>query len=369
MSTYSNNLRIELIDNGTQAGTWGNTTNTNLGTIIEDSIAGYVTVSVIASAQAFTAIDGAADQARNAMIRVTTTTGANFAVYAPPYSKQYVLFNDSAYTATIYNSTIQGNTTAAGTGVTVPAGKTMTVWSDGTNFTVQNNHLIANLVGNVTGNVTGQLDGSISSATTATTQAPGTNTTQVATTAFVQAATGTLGTMSTQNANNVAITGGSITGATLNASDISSGTVPTARLASGTANNTTFLRGDQTWATPANSGGTVTSITAGSGLTGGTITSSGTLAVDIYTGSSSSNTSYPYGSYVLVSVSSGASIITPRNSSITIYVPSSPNDWYFSPTFFSGFGTLAGTWRARGSFNTPRAGCVSDAAALFQRTA
>jgi hypothetical protein len=53
---------------------------------------------------------------------------------------------------------------------------------------------------------------------TAPTASPGTNTTQVATTAFVgaavTAATGSLGTMSTQNANNVAITGGSITGIT-----------------------------------------------------------------------------------------------------------------------------------------------------------
>jgi hypothetical protein len=41
------------------------------------------------------------------------------------------------------------------------------------------------------------------------------------------------------------------------ASDLSSGTVPTARLGSGTANSTTFLRGDQTWATVAGSGGDV----------------------------------------------------------------------------------------------------------------
>ena len=39
------------------------------------------------------------------------------------------------------------------------------------------------------------------------------------------------------------------------ASDITSGTIATARLGSGTANNTTFLRGDNTWATPAGGGG------------------------------------------------------------------------------------------------------------------
>ena len=41
----------------------------------------------------------------------------------------------------------------------------------------------------------------------------------------------------------------------IDASDITTGTIATARLASGTANNTTFLRGDQTWAVPSGGGG------------------------------------------------------------------------------------------------------------------
>lgn len=203
MSTYSNNLRIELITTGTQAGTWGDTTNTNLGTVVEDSIAGYVTVSVIAANQAFTAVDGAADQARNAMIRLTTTTGANFAVYAPPASKLYVIYNDSSYVATIYNSTVVGNTTAAGTGVAIPAGKIVTVWSNGTDFLFQNNHLDSLTLANAlpvssggTGATTSTGSGAVVLATspalagtpTSTTASPGTNTTQIATTAFVQAA-------------------------------------------------------------------------------------------------------------------------------------------------------------------------------------
>ena len=35
MSTYSTTLRLELIGNGEQSGTWGDTTNTNLGDLIE----------------------------------------------------------------------------------------------------------------------------------------------------------------------------------------------------------------------------------------------------------------------------------------------------------------------------------------------
>ena len=111
-STYSPDLRIELIGAGEQAGTWNTTTNTNLGTLIEDAISGYVSVSVTSANQALTANNGLADQARNAAIALTTTTTANFAVYTPPSSKQYTIRNTTAYIATIYNSTALGNTTA-----------------------------------------------------------------------------------------------------------------------------------------------------------------------------------------------------------------------------------------------------------------
>jgi hypothetical protein len=165
---YSNNLRIELITTGTQAGTWGNTTNSNLGTIIEDSIAGYVTVLVTSASYALTALDGAEDEARNAIIRLTTSYANAFAVYAPPVSKLYTIFNDTAYTATVYNATIANGTTPAGTGIAIAAGQTATIWSNATNFYAQNTQLVGT--------------------PTAPTAAAGTNTTQIATTAFVQTA-------------------------------------------------------------------------------------------------------------------------------------------------------------------------------------
>jgi len=134
-STYSPDLRIELIGAGDQAGNWGSTTNTNLGTLIEQAIAGYTSISVTSANQAFTVNNGAEDQARAAMIALSTTTVAAFAVYAPPVSKQYIIYNTGAtHTATIYNSTVSGNTTAAGTGIAIAAGKKVQVFSDGTNF-------------------------------------------------------------------------------------------------------------------------------------------------------------------------------------------------------------------------------------------
>lgn len=154
-STYSPDLRIELIGTGDQAGVWGATTNNNMAYVLEQAIAGYVSVAVGSANQALTYINGATsvaadNQSVHASIALTTSTGANFAVYAPPASKQYTIYNASSYVATIYNSTVIGNTTAAGTGVAIPAGKTMTVWSDGTNFSQQNTHLISPTIASAT---------------------------------------------------------------------------------------------------------------------------------------------------------------------------------------------------------------------------
>ena len=203
-STYSPSLRIELIGAGDQAGTWNTTTNSNLGTIIESAIAGYVAVSVTSANQAFTASDGAADQARNAVIALSTTTGANFAVYAPPQEKTYVIYNTTAYTATIYNSTTLGNTTAAGLGVAVAAGGKVAVFSDGTNFRTTDAGSFSGILpvanggtGVATSTGTGSTVLSASptftgspvlpSGTTAVTQTFGNSSTLLATTAFVQA--------------------------------------------------------------------------------------------------------------------------------------------------------------------------------------
>lgn len=138
-STYSTSLRAELIGSGDQAGAWGSTTNGNLSNIFDVAIAGYQTVSVISASQALTYLNGPTttanlNQSVYAMLRFTTTTGAVFNVYAPPVSKQYIVYNNSGYSMTIYNSTVIGNTTAAGTGVVVANGDKVMVWSDGTNF-------------------------------------------------------------------------------------------------------------------------------------------------------------------------------------------------------------------------------------------
>jgi hypothetical protein len=144
-SSYSTDLRIELIANGEQSGVWGTTTNNNLGTLIEDAIAGLANVSVTSANQALTAFNGVADQARCAAINLTTTTVAPFNIYVPPVPKLYVIINSSPYAATIYASTTLGNTTPAGAGVSLAANSSCFVRSDGTNIRDAINHISGTL--------------------------------------------------------------------------------------------------------------------------------------------------------------------------------------------------------------------------------
>lgn len=137
-STYSSDLRIELIANGEQSGTWGSTTNNNLGTLIEDAISGMVTVTVTSAAQALTALNGAADEARCAALEVVVAAGANCSIYAPPVTKIYVVKNTSLlYNVTVYANTgplPPNSTIAAGVGVVVPPDKTMLIRCDTVNM-------------------------------------------------------------------------------------------------------------------------------------------------------------------------------------------------------------------------------------------
>jgi len=137
-STYSPSLRIELIGSGDQAGAWSATTNSNLAYVLDTAIAGYQAVTVSSAAQALTYVNGPSstanlNQSVYAMLKFNSAAAAS-AIYAPPVSKTYIIWNNSGYAITIYNSTVIGNTTAAGTGISIANGDKIMVWSDGTNF-------------------------------------------------------------------------------------------------------------------------------------------------------------------------------------------------------------------------------------------
>lgn len=127
-STYSPDLRIELIANGEQSGLWGTTTNTNLGTLVEDAISGLALVAITSADQALTASNGGADEARCSAVSLSLGvwgSPANFNLYVPPATKLYVIQNLTGYTATVCCSTaLNGTTATGGTTVAVPTGKT-----------------------------------------------------------------------------------------------------------------------------------------------------------------------------------------------------------------------------------------------------
>lgn len=243
-STYSN-LKIELIGTGDQSGTWGVTTNTNLGTAIEEAITGSADVSFSSADVTLTLSNTNTSQtARNLRLNLVGTVGAAQNLIVPAIEKQYIINNTLGYDITVKNST--------GTGVAVPAGKSMIVFNTGSNvvevvtalatgtvipvanggtgastasITSFNNitgYTASGATGTTSSNLVFSVSPVLSGVPLAPTAAPGTNTTQIATTAFVQNVAGGLGTMSTQNANAVAITGGTITGTTVNSVTVGS---------------------------------------------------------------------------------------------------------------------------------------------------
>jgi len=125
-STYSPNLRLELIGTGEQQGTWGTTTNVNLGTLLEEAIGGYtsVTVSDVADTT-LTTNNGSADQSRNMVINLTgALTGARN-VICPAVEKLYVVKNATSGGFAV-TFKVSGQT-----GVSVPNGSTVFVYVDG----------------------------------------------------------------------------------------------------------------------------------------------------------------------------------------------------------------------------------------------
>ena len=152
-STYSSNLRIQLIASGEQANQWGVTTNTNLGTLIEQAIAGLASVDVTAGDVILTSLNGVSDQSRQMIINVVGTPGVTRYIIAPAVSKIYVVANDS-------DSDVEIITTAPGSlGVTIISGSALIVYSDGVDFfTVNNNTYVPNVA--VITDAAGELTGS-----------------------------------------------------------------------------------------------------------------------------------------------------------------------------------------------------------------
>lgn len=311
-STYSSSLKLTLIGDGEQAGTWGSTTNNNWN-LIEDAVTGVDGISLTGlTSYTLTNFNGTTDEARNMALLFTGTPASTVTVTAPLQNKLYIIKNAttqtinmaaaggavslsipsgvtaqcycdaanesgsgtgfySAQTGSAGNFTVNGNLSVSGNqtssgnflaagvlgaytaaaftgGISNGSGAAGTILnvsavSSGTIFIgqrVTGSGVTAGTIvtgfGTGTGSTgtytvnTSQLVGAGTSLTgaasaIASTPAAGDNSVNIATTAFVQSAVGTIGTMASQNANSVAITGGSIAGVAISGATIASSTI------------------------------------------------------------------------------------------------------------------------------------------------
>jgi hypothetical protein len=135
-SSYSD-LKIELIGTGDQTGTWGTTTNNNFSVAISEAITGSADVAFSSADVTVTLTDSnAAQTARNLRLNLTGTSGGarNLILGSGcQIEKLYLINNGLADAVTVKNT--------SGTGIAVPAGKSMFVYNNATNVVDAITHL------------------------------------------------------------------------------------------------------------------------------------------------------------------------------------------------------------------------------------
>ena len=127
-STYSD-LKIELIATGEQSGSWGTTTNTNLGTALGEAITGSADVAFSSADVTLTLTDtNNAQTARNLRLNLTGTSGGarNLILGSGCQIEKFYLVNNGLADAVTVKNT-------SGTGIAVPAGKSTFVYNTGVN--------------------------------------------------------------------------------------------------------------------------------------------------------------------------------------------------------------------------------------------
>jgi len=136
-STFSN-LKFELIGTGDQSGTWGTTTNTNLGTAIEQALVGMATISSGFTGSPLTLTltltdTNAAQNARALCLNLTQALGSAGTLNVPAIQKPYMIINATGQTVTVKVSGL--------TGVAVPTGTRTFLYNNGTDVGVFLNYL------------------------------------------------------------------------------------------------------------------------------------------------------------------------------------------------------------------------------------
>lgn len=126
-SQYSSRLRLELQTNGENTTTWGTRANAVFSRI-DDAIAGVANVAIPSDASyTLTSNNGSEDEARKAILVVTSVSlTATRDIIIPAVSKLYLVKNSTTGSQSIRIKT------SGGAGITIPNGKTMFVFCDGT---------------------------------------------------------------------------------------------------------------------------------------------------------------------------------------------------------------------------------------------
>lgn len=134
-STYSARLRLEDIGNGEQTGTWGDTTDKNICTLLEEAVAGVISVALSDANYTLSALNATTDEARQAVIELTGALTATRNVVCPTAEKLWIVYNNTTGGQSIVFKT------SGGSGITISNGKKRAVYCDGTNVVDQVNDL------------------------------------------------------------------------------------------------------------------------------------------------------------------------------------------------------------------------------------
>ena len=134
-STFSSDLKLELMATGENAGTWGTKTNTNLN-LVQQAVAGYEAIDVASADVALAMSDATISNARNATIKLTGTLAANRTVTCPDsIEKVYNIIDGTDHAG--YTLTFK---TASGSGVLLCEGNCYVLYADGTNVVKANEY-------------------------------------------------------------------------------------------------------------------------------------------------------------------------------------------------------------------------------------
>jgi hypothetical protein len=150
-STYSD-LKFELIATGEQSGSWGSTTNTNIGTAVQQAIVGMATLTsadFTANVATLTLTNtNAAQNARALCLNIAAgAVSAAGTINVPAIQKPYIVINGSSYAVTVKVSGL--------TGVSVPAGKRTVIYNNGTDVGDQISYLSSLTLGDLSGSIVG----------------------------------------------------------------------------------------------------------------------------------------------------------------------------------------------------------------------